>query len=278
MSSPAPLPERPVEVTTGGIADASAGGALPTPKGETPAPRWSADEVALLARGVRKQYTGGDGSLLTVLDGVDLQVGRGEAVSVIGRSGSGKSTLLQVLGGLDRPDTGEVLVGGRTLATLNEEEGARVRNRSIGFVFQFHHLLREFTALENVMMPQLIAGAAPKAARERARELLAHVGLERRLTHTPAQLSGGEQQRVAVARALANRPLVLLADEPSGNLDPETAEALHDLFFAVCADEGAALVLVTHDLALAARAGRVLRLHAGHLELAQGAAEPGPPD
>ncbi|HYH79503.1 MAG TPA: ABC transporter ATP-binding protein [Longimicrobium sp.] len=234
-------------------------------RAEAPAATWAMGDAALSARGVRKLYTGGDGRTLTVLDGVDLDVGRGEAVSVIGRSGSGKSTLLQVLGGLDLPNAGEVLVGGRRLASLNEEEGARVRSRTIGFVFQFHHLLREFTALENVMMPQLIAGAGDKAARERARELLAHVGLEARLTHKPSQLSGGEQQRVAVARALANRPLVLLADEPSGNLDPETAEALHELFFQVCREEGAALVLVTHDLALAARAGRVLRLHAGRL-------------
>ena len=278
MSSPAPLPGRPaVERAEASVEDGFTP-VRPVVTDEAPAPSWSADEVALSAREVRKHYRGGDGSLLTVLDGVELEVLRGEAVSVIGRSGSGKSTLLQVLGGLDLPDAGEVRVGGRVLSSLNEEEGARVRSRTIGFVFQFHHLLREFTALENVMMPQLIAGVAGKAARERARELLAHVGLESRLTHKPAQLSGGEQQRVAVARALANRPLVLLADEPSGNLDPETAEALHDLFFAVCRDEGAALVLVTHDLALAARAGRVLRLHAGRLVPAHPAAETGLPD
>jgi predicted ABC-type transport system involved in lysophospholipase L1 biosynthesis ATPase subunit len=236
MSSPAPLPERPVP---GASADEIApSDVISAVTGETPAATWSADEVALSARGVRKHYRGGDGSLLSVLDGVDLDVARGEAVSVIGRSGSGKSTLLQVLGGLDLPNDGQVLVGGRSLGSLNEDEGAR-------------------------------------AARDRARELLGHVGLESRLTHKPAQLSGGEQQRVAVARALANRPLVLLADEPSGNLDPETAEALHDLFFAVCREEGAALVLVTHDLALAARAGRVLRLHAGRLLPVHPHAEPG---
>ena len=234
----------------------------------------AAAEIAVSARGVRKEYVGGDGRTLTVLAGVDLDVARGEAVSVIGRSGSGKSTLLHVLGGLDLPNQGEVFVGGRQLRHLNEDELARVRSRSIGFVFQFHHLLREFTALENVMMPQLIAGVPRHEARDRARELLASVGLEERTTHKPAQLSGGEQQRVAVARALANRPLVLLADEPSGNLDPETAEAMHDEFFRVCRDEGAALVLVTHDLALAARAGRVLRLHGGHLVPAHGP-EPG---
>jgi lipoprotein-releasing system ATP-binding protein len=269
MSSPAPLSGHPVADETP-VTPLSA----PAPA-ETPAASWSREDVALSARGVRKLYRSGDGSTLTVLDGVELELGRGEAVSVIGRSGSGKSTLLQVLGGLDVPNAGEVLVGGRPLASLNEEEAARVRSRTIGFVFQFHHLLREFTALENVMMPQLIAGTAAKAARERARELLAHVGLEGRLTHKPAQLSGGEQQRVAVARALANRPLVLLADEPSGNLDPETAEALHELFFQVCREEGAALVLVTHDLALAARAGRVLRLHAGRLEPVHAMADTG---
>ncbi|HEX8694049.1 MAG TPA: ABC transporter ATP-binding protein [Longimicrobium sp.] len=225
----------------------------------------AAPEPAVSARGVRKHYVGGDGQPIHVLDGVDLDVAPGEAVSVIGRSGSGKSTLLHVLGGLDEPTTGEVTVGGRRMAKLPEEELARVRSEKIGFVFQFHHLLREFSALENVAMPQLIRGAARREAEGRARELLGALGLEGRLSHKPAQLSGGEQQRVAVARALANRPLVLLADEPSGNLDPETAEALHDLFFQVCRDEGAALVLVTHDLALAARADRVLRLHAGHL-------------
>jgi lipoprotein-releasing system ATP-binding protein len=244
-------------------------------------PRWSNDAAspagppALSARGVHKRYVGGDGSILTVLDGVDLEIARGESISVIGRSGSGKSTLLQVLGGLDVPNAGEVQVGGRALQRLGEEELGKVRSGMIGFVFQFHHLLREFSALENVMMPQLIHGTGVREARDRARELLAGMGLEERATHKPAQLSGGEQQRVAVARALANRPLVLLADEPSGNLDPETAEALHDEFFRICRDEGAALVLVTHDLALAARAGRVLRLHAGHLVPAAPADEAG---
>ncbi len=263
MSSPAPFPEQPVEAPETPAAAVDAADAAPTRWAVTP--DRPAGESALSARGVRKLYVGGDGRTLTVLDGVDLEIARGDSVSVIGRSGSGKSTLLQVLGGLDVPNAGEVFVGGRALHRLNEEELGRVRSGMIGFVFQFHHLLREFTALENVMMPQLIHGTAPRQARDRARELLAGMGLESRATHKPAQLSGGEQQRVAVARALANRPLVMLADEPSGNLDPETAEGLHDEFFRVCRDEGAALVLVTHDLALAARAGRVLRLHAGHL-------------
>ena len=220
---------------------------------------------AIVGEGLGKLYIGGDGGRLQVLEDVDLQVAPGEVVAVIGESGSGKSTLLQLLGALDRPTAGEVRIGGVPLQSLGDDALSKLRNERIGFVFQFHHLLREFTAVENVMMPQLIAGVAQRDARERARALLAGMGLESRATHKPAQLSGGEQQRVAVARALANRPLVLLADEPSGNLDPETAEALHDEFFRVCRDEGAALVLVTHDLALAARAGRVLRLHGGHL-------------
>ena len=239
-----------------------------SPLAEAPAAAPAA-EPAVSARALGKKYVGGDGSTLVVLDGVDLDVGRGESVSVIGQSGSGKSTLLQLLGGLDVPTTGEVRVGGRPLAGMGEAELARTRSGQIGFVFQFHHLLREFSALENVMMPQLIAGAAPAAARARAAELLAAVELSARSTHKPAQLSGGEQQRVAVARALANRPLVLLADEPTGNLDPETAERLHDLLFQVSRDEGAALVLVTHDLVLAARADRVLRLQGGRLARVQ---------
>jgi lipoprotein-releasing system ATP-binding protein len=272
MSSAAPLPDRPVDADLSPKSPVEA--AAPEPRAVAPS-HAALGEGALSARGVRKAYVGGDGRSLLVLDGVDLEVSRGEAVSVIGRSGSGKSTLLHVLGGLDEPDEGEVWVGGDNLARLNEQALARVRSSSIGFVFQFHHLLREFTALENVMMPQLIRGTSRREARDRARGLLREMGLEAREEHKPAQLSGGEQQRVAVARALANRPLVLLADEPSGNLDPETAEALHDLFFEVCRVEGAALVLVTHDLALAARAGRVLRLHGGRLLPAHPAAEPG---
>jgi lipoprotein-releasing system ATP-binding protein len=220
---------------------------------------------ALVAREVRKSYVGGDGRALQVLDGATIEVMPGEMVSVIGQSGSGKSTLLHVLGALDRPDAGTVIVGGEDLARIPAEALSELRGRRVGFVFQFHHLLREFTALENVMMPQLIIGTDTAAAERRARELLGQVGLDARLEHKPAQLSGGEQQRVAVARALANRPLAVLADEPSGNLDPQTSERLHDMLFAVCRDEGAAMVLVTHDLLLAARADRVLRLGGGRL-------------
>jgi lipoprotein-releasing system ATP-binding protein len=229
----------------------------------------------LEAQALRKVYRGGDGNPIEVLSGVDFTVSRGEFVAIVGASGSGKSTLLHLLGALDSPSGGTVRLAGQAYETESPEGLAALRNRKVGFVFQFHHLLREFSALENVMMPQLIHGTGVREARDRARELLAGMGLEERATHKPAQLSGGEQQRVAVARALANRPLVLLADEPSGNLDPETAEALHDEFFRICRDEGAALVLVTHDLALAARAGRVLRLHAGHLVPAAPADEAG---
>lgn len=219
----------------------------------------------LEAREVSKIFVGGDGSELRILQGVDLRVAPGEAVAVIGASGAGKSTFLQLLGALDRPTSGEVLVGGRQVSGLGEEEVAEVRNRHIGFVFQFHHLLREFTALENVMMPCLIAGLSRDAAEAQARELLEAVGLAARLEHKPRQLSGGEQQRVAVARALANRPLVLLADEPSGNLDHQTSERLHDLLFRLREGRELAMVLVTHNRRLAERADRVLLLEDGIL-------------
>jgi lipoprotein-releasing system ATP-binding protein len=217
------------------------------------------------ARGVHKTFVGGDGSHLAILAGIDLAVERGEAVAVTGASGAGKSTLLHILGALDRPTAGEVLVGGRAVAGLTDEELADVRNRRIGFVFQFHHLLREFTALENVMMPALIAGAGFAAAERRARQLLGDVGLARRVTHKPRQLSGGEQQRVAVARALVNDPVVLLADEPSGNLDTATSTVLHDLLFELREREALSLVVVTHNPDLAGRADRVLQMSAGRL-------------
>lgn len=222
--------------------------------------------AALEGRALWKVFRQEDGSELTVLQGVEIRVAPGEAVAVVGASGAGKSTLLHLLGGLDRPTGGEVLVGGRPLGALGDRELARVRNRYIGFVFQFHHLLREFSALENVMMPMLIAGAGREEAARRARELLEEVGLGGRLAHKPWQLSGGEQQRVAVARALANRPLLLLADEPSGNLDTHTSEHLHDLFFRLRADHGVALVVATHNRELADRADRILLLKEGRLQ------------
>lgn len=217
------------------------------------------------ARNLRKVYIGGDGRELVILDGVEVRVEPGEALAIIGASGAGKSTLLHLLGALDRPTSGEVLLGGRSLATLSDGELAAVRNERIGFVFQFHHLLREFTALENVMMPLLIAGRDRREAADRARELLDAVGLGSRLDHRSTQLSGGEQQRVAVARALANNPMLLIADEPSGNLDTATSEQLHDLFFQVRADHGVALVLATHNRELADRADRILLMKEGQL-------------
>jgi lipoprotein-releasing system ATP-binding protein len=240
------------------------GGSAGTPTGRDEA--GAAADAALMVRGLRKVYRGGGGAELVVLDGVDLTVARGEAVAIIGASGAGKSTLLHLLGGLDRPSAGDVVVGGLSLAELSSDRLAAFRNKKIGFIFQFHHLLREFTAEENVMMPQLIAGVDRQSARGRARELLAEVGLSERLSHRPTELSGGEQQRVAVARALANAPSVLLADEPSGNLDTQTSERLHELFFRLRAEHGVALVLVTHNRELADRTDRVLKVKDGALE------------
>ncbi len=219
----------------------------------------------LEARGLRKVYLGGDGNELTVLAGVEINVAPGEAVAIVGASGAGKSTLLHLLGGMDRPTSGEILLDGRPLSLLTDRELASIRNERIGFVFQFHHLLREFTAMENVMMPLLIAGEGRRKAEDRARELLDAVGLGKRLTHTPRELSGGEQQRVAVARALANRPVVVLADEPSGNLDTNTSKQLHDLFFRIRAEQGVALVVATHNRELADRADRLLQMEEGRL-------------
>lgn len=222
-------------------------------------------EPVLEAIGVTKQFRGGDGAVLQILDGVDLAVRPAELVAVVGASGSGKSTLLHVLGALERPTTGAVRVGGRDVAGARDDDLADLRNRDVGFVFQFHHLLKEFSALENVMMPLRIAGWTREAARQRATELLDRVGLSARAGHRPAELSGGEQQRTAVARALARQPRIVLADEPSGNLDHHTADALHDLLAGVVHDLGLAAVVVTHNRSLAARADRVLLLADGRL-------------
>ena len=219
----------------------------------------------LEAEGVGKTFVGGDGEPLHILEGVNLTVTSGEAVAIVGASGAGKSTLLHILGALDRPTSGEVRLDGHDVSGLTDEALAEVRNRHLGFVFQFHHLLREFTALENVMMPALVGSQDFRSARDRARGLLAEVGLEKRESHRPRQLSGGEQQRVAVARALMNQPLVLLADEPSGNLDKRTSERLHDLLFALRERRNLSLVVVTHNADLAGRADRVLQLDGGGL-------------
>ena len=219
----------------------------------------------LEARDLHKSYVGGDGGAINVLNGVDISVARREMVAVVGASGAGKSTLLHVLGALDKPTRGYVVVGGEPINGLDDEQLAALRNRSVGFVFQFHHLLREFSALENVMMPLRIGGRDDKAARSRAAEMLARVGLSARMQHRPGELSGGEQQRVAVARALATDPKAILADEPSGNLDLANAEMLHELLVEVVNDLEIGMIVVTHNRGLAALAGRVLLLEGGKL-------------
>lgn len=221
--------------------------------------------AVLEAVGVVKAYRGGDGNPISVLNGVDLAVEAGEMVAVIGASGSGKSTFLHVLGALERPDAGAVFLAGTPTADASDEALAELRNRRVGFVFQFHHLLKEFSALENVMMPLRIADRPIAEARARATELLERVGLGGRVHHRPSELSGGEQQRAAVARALALRPPVVLMDEPSGNLDHQNAERLHDLLLSLATEDGVAVVVVTHNRSLAERAHRVLHLEEGRL-------------
>ena len=216
------------------------------------------------AVGVTKSYPVGD-RRLTVLRDLDLHVESGEMVAVVGASGVGKSTLLHVLGGLDRVDGGTIAISGTPLGGLSDQELVAFRNRHVGFVFQFHHLLPEFSALENAEMPMRIARLPLSEARARAEELLCRVGLADRLAHRPGMLSGGEQQRVAVARALAMRPSVLLADEPTGDLDEATAESLHQLLRDMHRDFGLTSIIATHNMRLADACGRVLRLHEGRL-------------
>ena len=219
----------------------------------------------LEAQALSKTYVGGDGGQIVVLDGVDLQIARGEMVAIIGSSGAGKSTLLHLLGALDRPTSGRVLIDGRPVEGMDDDAVSALRNRTVGFVFQFHHLLREFTALENVMMPLRIAGSDEVDAKRRAMALLERVGLGGRVHHRPSALSGGEQQRTAVARALAADPAVLLADEPSCKLDHHNSERLHELFTELAHELELGMVVVTHNRALAARADRVLQLEDGRL-------------
>jgi len=224
------------------------------------------DVPALEAIGLEKGYASPNGRL-AILQGLDLIVKRGTILAIIGVSGVGKSTLLNILGTLDRPDHGTVRIAGQRIDGLSEAELAAVRARRIGFVFQVHHLLPEFTAEENVMMPLLIAGEAPERARVRSRAALSAVGLHERWAHRPSELSGGEAQRVAVARALAPEPALVLADEPSGNLDSLSADALHGLLASLAREQHRTLVIVTHNDRLAGIADQVLRLDAGRLAL-----------
>jgi lipoprotein-releasing system ATP-binding protein len=226
-------------------------------------------ETVLRARGVTKRFEM-PGQVLDVLRGIDLEVPRGEIHAIQGASGVGKSTLLHILGTLDRPTDGTVQIAGQDVFRFSDRDRAAFRNRHIGFVFQFHHLLPEFTALENVMMPGLIAGIRAKKARGRAMELLTSVGLEERVRHKPEEMSGGEQQRVALARCLFHLPRLVVADEPSGNLDPATAERLHELVYTLTRDLGLTWVIATHNENLAGIADKRSRLVQGRL-----VAEPG---
>jgi len=223
-----------------------------------------ATHPVLEARHVSKTYRQGPREV-HVLEDVDLSLQAGQSLAIVGVSGAGKSTLLHILGGLDRPDSGDVVLEGSPVWQMTPKERSRVRNQSLGFVYQFHHLLHEFSALENVAMPLLIRGESVTVARERAADILGRVGLAERLQHKPGELSGGERQRAAVARALVGNPRVVLGDEPTGNLDEATADQVHKMMLDLNSELGTSLLLVTHDRSLAARMDRRLELHMGRL-------------
>ena len=220
--------------------------------------------AVLELKSIHRSFQIGD-TTLEVLKGADLRIARGEIVALVGPSGAGKSTLLHIAGLLEQPSAGDVLIGGARASTFKDRERTRLRREEIGFVYQFHHLLPEFTALENVVLPQLIAGRKRAEAEDKAKDLLTRLGLAERLQHRPSRLSGGEQQRVAIARAMANSPRILFADEPTGNLDPRTAKRVFDEFVALARAEGVAALIATHNLQLAGKMDRAVLLHEGKL-------------
>ncbi|KGM07311.1 Lipoprotein releasing system ATP-binding protein LolD [Methylophaga thiooxydans] len=223
------------------------------------------DQAVISTQQLAKSFS--DGDLQThVLDNISLTVNKGDRVAIVGSSGSGKSTLLHIMGGLDSPTSGHVLVNGQDIHAMRSKAASKLRNQQLGFVYQFHHLLPEFTAVENVAMPLVIGGMAPKAAQEKSQALLEKVGLGHRLLHKPSELSGGERQRAALARALITEPACLLADEPTGNLDHRTAQSIFDLILQLNEDLGTALVIVTHDTELAGKMDRVMTLMDGQLQ------------
>jgi lipoprotein-releasing system ATP-binding protein len=220
--------------------------------------------AALELRGVDRSYAEGAGRL-DIFKGLNLQVHSGEIVALVGQSGAGKSSLLHIAGLLEAPSGGDVFISGQNCTPLDDAARTRIRRIGIGFIYQFHHLLPEFSAIENVVMPQLIAGVAKAQAEARAKDLLSRLGLSARFAHRPAELSGGEQQRVAIARAIANRPLLLLADEPTGNLDPDTSHRVHEEFLRLIHDEGLGALIATHNIDLAKRMSRIVSLNRGVL-------------
>ncbi len=224
------------------------------------------DNSVLSCRQLHKKFRQGP-ETVHVLNGIELDIGRGELIAIVGQSGSGKTTLLQLLGGLDSPSSGEVLVKGQAIASLKEAERSALRNQALGFVYQFHHLLPEFSALENAAMPLIIRGERKRVAQERAKALLDRVGLGKRVSHRPSELSGGERQRVAIARALVAEPDCVLMDEPTGNLDADNAEAIQELLLELNADSQTSFVIVTHDREMAARMRTVYAIDHGHLSL-----------